>query len=143
MEESNAGYEQAIIGDVPRYSAIILTGTIVFAAGLAAILAPGDGEFAFWITEGNNWLIAFGFLLLVSGGSSFLNDGLIVSLLSPAIILTGLFLAGVGAGYPSTPTPLERIGASLEAAIYYSAFIGPIGYCLGRAARRMALVYAR
>lgn len=137
MEETNGGLEQTFVGDVPRRSAIILLGAIVVATGIAAILAPGDGGFAFWITEGDNWLIVFGFLLLVSGGASFLNDGMLVSFLSPAIILFGFFIAGVGGGYPWTPTLLERIGAAFEAAMYYSVFIASIGYVLGRLARRM------
>lgn len=137
MKESTTRLRQAIVGEVPKNSAIIVLGTIVISAGIAAILTPGDGGFAFWITEGNNFLIIFGLLLLVSGTSSFFNDGLLVSLILPTIVFFAFFIAGVGAGYPSTPTLLERIGASLEAAIFYSVIVGPIGYVLGRVARRM------
>lgn len=142
MEESNANLERAIVGDVPKHSAIVLTGSLVAAAGLAAILQPGDGGLAFWLTEGNNWLSVFGFLLLVSGGSSFLNNGLIVSLISPTIILFALFLAGVGTGFPSTPTLLERVVAHLQSATFYGCIIGLVGYGLGRFGHRMASEYA-
>lgn len=137
LAEPNADFERVIVGDVPKRSAIVLAGSLVAAAGLAAIFHAEDGGLAFWLTDGDNWLIVFGALLLVSGGSSYLNDGLIVSLISPAIILFGFFIAGVGSGFPWTPTLLERIGAAIEAAMYYSVFIGSIGYVLGRLARRM------
>lgn len=132
MEESNANFERVIVGDVPKHSAIVLAGSLVAAVGLAVIFHADGGGLAFWLTDGNNWLLMFGVLLLVSGGSSFLNNGLIVSLISPSIILFGLFVAGVGTGFPGTPTLTERILALFRATIYYGVIVGSLGYGLGR-----------